>query len=152
MVSAYNIEVNVLIVGAGPAGTTLSLFLSEKKISHLIIDKAIFPRDKVCGDALSGKVMDVLRKLDKNISEEINSAGQFFTGSYGVKFAAPNGKFIDIPFKKDLGALSQPPGFISKRTDFDHFLFQKIDRKYATVIENCSIKDIERKNNGVECL
>jgi geranylgeranyl reductase family protein len=143
--------VNVLIAGAGPAGTTLSLFLSQKKIPHLIIDKAIFPRDKVCGDALSGKVMDVFRKLDKNIAAEISSAGQMFTGSYGVKFAAPNGKFIDIPFKKDLAALSQPPGFISKRTHFDHFLFQRIDRNYATVLENCSIKDLQKKNNGVEC-
>ena len=74
MASAYNMEVNVLIAGAGPAGTSMSLFLSRKKITHLIIDKAVFPRDKICGDALSGKVMDVLKKLDGNIPAEINSS------------------------------------------------------------------------------
>jgi len=145
-------EVNVLIAGAGPAGSSMSLFLSRKKIPHLIIDKAIFPRDKICGDALSGKVMDVLKKLDGNIPVEINSSENKFTGSYGVKFAAPNGKFIDIPFKKDLSALAQPPGFISKRSDFDHFLFRKIDRNYATVLENCAVKDLVKKDGGVECL
>jgi geranylgeranyl reductase family protein len=144
-------EVNVLIAGAGPAGTSLSMFLSANKIPHLIIDKAIFPRDKVCGDALSGKVVDVLKKLDKNFTAEINSDQESFTGSYGVKFAAPNGKFIDIPFKKDLSALPNAPGFISKRMHFDHYLFKKIDRKYATVMENCTIKELERKNSGVEC-
>src|SRR5690349_15212696 len=100
MVSAYNMEVNVLIAGAGPAGTTLSLFLSRKKIFHHIIDKAVFPRDKICGDALSGKTVDVLNKLDKNFVAEVASFSENFTGSYGVKFAAPNGKFIDIPFRK----------------------------------------------------
>src|SRR5689334_2459908 len=110
MASAYNMEVNVLIAGAGPAGTSLSMFLSAKKIPHLIIDKAIFPRDKVCGDALSGKVLDVMKKLDKNFPAEMNSSEKIFTGSYGVKFAAPNGKFIDIPFKKDLSALTIAPG------------------------------------------
>jgi geranylgeranyl reductase family protein len=152
MVSGYNMDVNVLIAGAGPAGTSMSLFLSRKKIPHLIIDKAIFPRDKICGDALSGKVMDVLKKLDGNIPAEIDSSKENFTGSYGVKFAAPNGKFIDIPFKKDLSALAQPPGFISKRVDFDHYLFRKIDRNYATVMENCAVKDLIKKNTGVECL
>ena len=151
MASAYNMEVNVLIAGAGPAGSSLSMFLSAKKIPHLIIDKAIFPRDKVCGDALSGKVLDVMKKLDKNFSAEMNSSEKIFIGSYGVKFAAPNGKFIDIPFKKDLSALTTAPGFISKRIHFDDYLFRKIDRNYATVIEDCQIKDLERKNGGVEC-
>lgn len=151
MASAYNMEVNVLIVGAGPAGSTLSLFLCRKNIPHLIIDKAIFPRDKVCGDALSGKVMDVLRKLDENMLQEIYSSENIFTGSYGVKFAAPNGNAIDIPFKKNLESLPQAPGFISKRMHFDNFLFQKIDRSIATVMENCTVKEMNRADGGIAC-
>jgi len=145
-------EVNVLIVGAGPAGSSLSLFLCKEKIPHLIIDKAIFPRDKICGDALSGKVIDVFKKLDEKFLEEIYSAENQFIGSYGVTFAAPNGNSIDIPFKKNLNALAHPPGFISKRLHFDNFLFQKIDRNIATVLENCSIKDLEVVEGGVKCV
>jgi menaquinone-9 beta-reductase len=145
-------EVNVLIVGAGPAGSSLSLFLCKEKIPHVIIDKAVFPRDKICGDALSGKVIDVLRKLDAGYLQEIYSGKDQFLGSYGVKFAAPNGKFIDIPFKKNLGSLAHPPGFISKRVDFDNFLFQKIDRSVARVLEGCAIKDLKRTDEGVDCL
>lgn len=152
MASEYNMEVNALIVGAGPAGSSLSLFLCKEKIPHLIIDKAIFPRDKVCGDALSGKVVDVLKKLDEKFLDEIYSAENQFTGSYGVKFAAPNGNVIDIPFKKNLDSLAHAPGFISKRLHFDDFLFQKIDRNIATVLEGCSIKSLKRVEGGVECL
>ena len=151
MVSGFDAEVNVLIVGAGPAGSSLSLFLCKENIPHLIIDKAIFPRDKICGDALSGKVIDVLKKLDENFLQEIYSNENQFIGSYGVKFAAPNGKFIDIPFKKNLAELSNAPGFISKRIHFDNYLFQKIDRSVATVMENCSVKELNYVSGGVEC-
>jgi flavin-dependent dehydrogenase len=53
---------DIVIIGAGPAGATASLFLAKEKIPHTIIDKAIFPRDKICGDALSGKVRPILKK------------------------------------------------------------------------------------------
>lgn len=151
MVSAVNVEANALIVGAGPAGSTLSLFLAKEKIPHLIIDKAKFPRDKVCGDALSGKVADVLKKLDPDFLREIYSDENHFTGSYGVKFAAPNGNFIDIPFKKNLELLNHAPGFISKRLHFDDFLFRKIDTTAATVMENCSLKKAEPVEGGLKC-
>ncbi len=152
MASEYNMEVNVLIVGAGPAGSSLSLFLCKEKIPHLIIDKAIFPRDKVCGDALSGKVIDVLKKLNPTYLNEIYEGKDRFTGSYGVKFAAPNGKFIDIPFKKNLEALANPPGFIVKRVDFDNLLFRQIDSSVATVFQDCMIKELKTVERGMDCL
>ncbi|RLD16951.1 geranylgeranyl reductase, partial [candidate division KSB1 bacterium] len=45
-------DTNVVIIGAGPGGTTTSHFLSKYKIPHIILDKAEFPRDKICGDGL----------------------------------------------------------------------------------------------------
>jgi flavin-dependent dehydrogenase len=63
----------IVIAGAGPAGTSTSLFLAKAGIPHLIIDKASFPRDKVCGDALSGKVVEVMKKLDASMIDEMSS-------------------------------------------------------------------------------
>ena len=151
MVSEYDMVVNVLIVGAGPAGSSLSLFLCKEKIPHMIIDRAVFPRDKVCGDALSGKVVDVFRKLDEKFLDEIYQSESIYTGSYGVTFAGPNGKSIGIPFKKNLAVLAHPPGFIAKRLHFDNFLFSKIDRNTATVLENAAVRDLQYKDDGVLC-
>ncbi|MEY3246566.1 MAG: hypothetical protein RIT39_235, partial [Bacteroidota bacterium] len=64
---------DVLVVGAGPAGATTSLFLEQKGIDHLVIDQSEFPRDKICGDALSGKVIDVLARLDPRLVNEMEA-------------------------------------------------------------------------------
>jgi flavin-dependent dehydrogenase len=50
-----NSHPRIAIIGAGPSGSTCSFFLSRFQIPHVLIDAAEFPRDKVCGDAISGK-------------------------------------------------------------------------------------------------
>jgi geranylgeranyl reductase family protein len=140
---------DIVIIGAGPAGCSTSLFLSKHKIPHTIIDKAIFPRDKVCGDALSGKTVYVLNQLDSSIIPSFDQQKNEFIESWGVKFVAPNGKAIDIPFKSDMSKEQLPPGFISKRVDFDNELFKRLDRTYANVIEGGEVLEIERTSEGV---
>ncbi len=51
---------DVLIVGAGPAGSHLAYLLAEQGLQVTIIDKQAFPRAKVCGGGLSRKAMDLL--------------------------------------------------------------------------------------------
>ncbi|MCS5652743.1 MAG: FAD-binding protein, partial [Candidatus Marinimicrobia bacterium] len=46
---------DAIIVGAGPAGTTAALYAHRLGLQCILLDKSIFPRDKICGDALSGK-------------------------------------------------------------------------------------------------
>ena len=61
---------DVVIVGGGPAGTTAALYANRLGLSTLIVDKSTWPRDKICGDALSGKVVDVLKDL--NLINQVN--------------------------------------------------------------------------------
>ncbi len=142
-------ESDIVIIGAGPAGCSASLFLARNKIPHTIIDKAVFPRDKVCGDALSGKTVYVLNQLDPSIVPSFANQSSQFTGSWGVKFAAPNGKSIDIPFKKDINAEQLPPGFISKRIDFDYELFRRLDKNYAKVLDGTEVTDVLRAGDKI---
>jgi geranylgeranyl reductase family protein len=130
----------VVIIGAGPAGSTASLFLAKEKIPHLLIEKEKFPRDKICGDALSGKVIPVLKKLNPEFLPELAGSG-IAAGSYGIIFTAPNGKSIGIPFKPVSSTVDFAPGFISKRIDFDDFLFRKIDRNIAEVHESAALTE-----------
>lgn len=142
-------ETDIIIIGAGPGGCATSLFLAKQQIPHTIIDKAVFPRDKVCGDALSGKSVYVLNQLDPGIVTGFAAQHDRFIDSWGVKFVAPNGKAIDIPFRKDLNKEQSPPGFISKRINFDHELFKMLDRNYANVIEGAEVTEIESRHDGV---
>lgn len=147
-IAPYDYTTDVLIAGAGPAGATTSLFLSKEKINHLIIEKAIFPRDKICGDALSGKVVEVFKKLDPALIEEIASDEKQYMPSWGVKFVAPNYNFIDIPFKSDISKEKHAPGFISKRLDFDNFLVSKLNPDYATFWQNTELIDVVPAEGG----
>lgn len=117
-------QVDILITGAGPAGASAALFLAKKGISSTIADRSVFPRDKVCGDALSGKVAEVLNKLDKTYVEELQVSEKML-GSWGVTFIAPDGKALRVPFSTR-NEKKAAPGFISKRMDFDDWLVQKV--------------------------
>lgn len=137
----------VVIIGAGPAGCSTSLFLSQQKIPHIILDKSVFPRDKICGDALSGKVVEVLKKYDENIIHRMAANPKDFLGSWGVKFVAPNGKALDIPFKQNISAEPHAPGFISRRLHFDNFMLEQINKDYATLITGAEVQSITQANN-----
>jgi geranylgeranyl reductase family protein len=139
----------IVIVGAGPAGCSTSMFLSKAGIPHTIIEKAKFPRDKVCGDALSGKVVYVLKQLNNGLLEKYTKDEPHFLPSWGVKFVAPNGKSIDIPFKSDISKETHAPGFISKRLDFDNSLFEQLDLNYANIIDQTELVRVEPNSNGI---
>lgn len=138
---------NIVIVGAGPAGATASLFLSKAKIPHTIIDQSFFPRDKVCGDALSGKVLPIFKKLNPDFISEL-ATDKNALGSWGIVFASPNGKQIEIPFRSK-SQLNHSPGFISKRIDFDNFLVNKIDKQYANFLQGVKLEQAERNSEGI---
>ncbi len=142
-------DTDVVIVGAGPAGSTTSLFLAKHDIPHVIIDKAEFPRDKICGDGLSGKVVGILEELNPAWIDEMQADSTRFLDSWGVRFVAPNGKAIDLPFRASKQQPERAPGFISKRYHFDHFLFSKIDRSRATVLTGTELCDVRREKDGV---
>jgi menaquinone-9 beta-reductase len=141
-------ETNVVIIGAGPAGVGTSIYLSLNKIPHIILEKDQFPRDKVCGDAVSGKSAFVLRKANPDWLKDIFQQPDKYHPSQGITFIAPNGKSLNIPYGDNLKPGELAPGFTSPRLVFDQFLFEKIDRNYATVYENASIKSIEKVQGG----
>jgi geranylgeranyl reductase family protein len=142
------LETEVCIIGAGPGGATAAMFLAKKGISCILTDKEFFPRDKICGDALSGKVVSILKKIDPEI---VNSLEKETTqlGSWGVKFIAPNLKELRVPFKHNFDKNTRPPGFISKRIDFDHFLIEQA-KKFPQIqlLQGKHIDKFEKTSTG----
>lgn len=138
----------ICIAGGGPAGLTTALFLAKKGIPSVIIEKAKYPRDKICGDALSGKVLSVLKKLDPQITEELKQDSTSL-GSCGVTFYAPNGKHLRVPFKSANIKISEAPGLTQRRIHFDNFLAEKAKKSsFITIIEEKTISSYEKGPNG----
>ncbi|MEI6684081.1 MAG: geranylgeranyl reductase family protein [Bacteroidota bacterium] len=124
-------EYDLLIAGAGPAGCTLALRMAGKGLRIAVIEKDHFPRHKICGDALSGKVLNVMKRLPDGIYERfIRDTDKI--PSRGIRFTAPNLNSADIPFMRDTGPETEPPGYVCRRSDFDNFLFQQL-RNYRDI-------------------
>ncbi len=146
-----NISADVCILGAGPAGVVASMFLAKNGIKPLLIDKGKFPRDKVCGDAISGKAVDVLKKLDERIVNRLHLEPTQ-VGSWGVAFIAPNLKRIRIPFGNSKNGTSVPPGYISRRVDFDDFLVRFAKENYGIDrVEEVALNDFQFQNSDWLC-
>ena len=92
-------QVDICIVGGGPAGATTSLFLGKMGIPHLILEKDTFPRDKVCGDGLDLKVMRVLNHYDPHSAYELLEMTDKYSQSWGMRLIAPNGKILDLEYQ-----------------------------------------------------
>ncbi len=140
-----SIHTNVVIIGAGPAGAASSIFLTKAGINHVIIEKATFPRDKICGDACSGKTVFVLRKANPAWVDDIFKNTDENISSHGVIFASPRGKKLTIPFNPEKTTSGQAPGFVTPRLVFDNYLFEKLASPFATIYQQSSIKSIERQ-------
>ena len=54
---------DVLVVGAGPAGTAAATHLARAGLEVLVVDRAAFPRDKICGDGLTAGALRLLEDL-----------------------------------------------------------------------------------------
>lgn len=61
---------DVIVVGAGPAGSTTAYYLAKAGLDVLLLEKTAFPREKVCGDGLTPRATKQLVSMGIDISEE----------------------------------------------------------------------------------
>ncbi len=140
----------IVILGAGPGGCAAALKLHQLGLRCTLIDKASFPRDKVCGDAVSGKALTILRRIDPGIERRLLAQRHQYMLIWGIRFVAPNGITTDVPFRKGYDPGSDPvQGLVSRRMDFDNFLVEEVQRCEGVDLQQATqIRRIERVDNG----
>jgi menaquinone-9 beta-reductase len=137
-------EFDVVIVGGGPGGSTCASFLSKHGMKTLLLDSQKFPRDKTCGDGISGKSVRVLREL--GLIDKVNRIEN--AKIHGVTISSPNGSVARIPIPQKKGYIGE--GFVSRREVFDNFLFENAKSKEnVTVIEKFQVTDLLKNGDHV---
>lgn len=143
------IHTDILIIGAGPAGATCSLFLSKLKTPHLILEAAKFPRDKVCGDGLDLKVARVLRALDPELPALLLAQADAVTPCRGARLFTPGGHSVDFKYYPKSGDPHPfPLLYCAKRLFFDNFLAERIPSPYADFRQETAVKSLARTADG----
>lgn len=113
---------DVLILGAGPAGLSAAICLADSGLRIALIDKAEFPKNKICGDGLTLDVVNQLYLISPELGEAfINFPLKFPV--YETRIFSPDFRNISIP---SLSKGQSKPMFTCRRTDFDYFLFQYV--------------------------
>jgi len=87
---------DVLVVGAGPAGIAAGLEARRLGLDALVVDKATFPRDKTCGDGLTTGALRLLDELGFDVR-----ALPSWVGITDTVLVSPSGREVEVPLPPD---------------------------------------------------
>jgi len=124
-------EADVIVVGAGPAGSTTAYYLAQAGLDVLLLEKSRFPREKVCGDGLTPRGVKALVAMGISVSERdgwVRNKGLRVIGA---------GQRMELPWPE----LSSYPdyGLVRPRTDLDQMLARRAQQAGARLHEGVTV-------------
>lgn len=140
-------SVDVIVVGGGPAGSTLAWDLAGRGIDVLVLERARFPREKVCGDYVEPRGLRILERM--GCLERIEASGPlpiFRSATYvdwELRYAG------EIPFYGRRGDLL-PHGYIVPRDELDDVMLAGAQQAGAAVHEETAATAVHASAEGVE--
>ncbi|MFH1570685.1 MAG: geranylgeranyl reductase family protein [Gemmatimonadota bacterium] len=142
---------DLIVVGGGPAGAAATLYAHRRGLRVLLLDRARFPRDKICGDSISGKSLAILDELDllPGVDRLPGAvAGQVLLASPDrtqARFDLGGYRYCD-PLT---GRQTPPGGYLIRRLVFDAFLFEAARRASAGCVEGFTVRDLVLEDGAV---
>lgn len=124
----------VLVLGAGPAGSACAQTLAQQGWDVVLVDQHDFPRDKVCGDGLIPDAHRALQRL--GVAEEVRSRAHPVPH---VRCFSPSGRHVDVP-----GELAVLP-----RRELDHILVRAAQRAGAALYTPWRLASLIRDGDRV---
>ncbi len=134
-----NSPVDVLIVGAGPAGTAAASVLARAGRNVVVVDKASFPRDKCCGDGLTTLALRMLERIgfDPGTVASWQNVGSAWLRS-------PSGREIEVPLPQGRGQFAA----VAARLQLDNELVKHARNAGADVREDHGFSHLTMNYSG----
>ena len=131
--NASTVDADVIIVGAGPAGSATAAYLAMAGLDVLLLEKAAFPREKVCGDGLTPRAVRELITLGIPTPAEDG-----WIKNHGLRIVG-GGHRLQLPWP-DLASFP-PYGLVRTRKDFDDILAKHAVKHGARLLESTNVTD-----------
>ena len=125
---------DILIIGAGPAGSTLAYCLKNSDLKIGILDKAEFPRQKICAGWVTPEVMRVL-----NIDLDDYARDCILQPIQGFRISMLGQQQVESHYP------DEPVSYGIRRYEFDHYLLQRCN---AEVLPKAAFKTMEANDDG----
>ena len=135
----------VVIVGAGPAGSSLAIRLAEANFEVTVVEREEFPRHKLCGEFISPECLLHFEEL--GVREQMLGRGGARISK--TAFYAPSGRSVEVPsiwFGTGGAALSL------SRAEMDFRLLERARAVGATVLESTSVNGLTVADGHVRAL
>ena len=117
---------DVIVVGAGPAGVAAAVTLVEAGRDVVVVDKARFPRDKICGDGLTTGALRLLHRLGLDPGDVAS-----WHSVDDVVVRGPSGHEVTFPLPRGRGTYAA----VARRADLDAALVERARRVGAKVLD-----------------
>ena len=129
--TAPTVDADVVVVGAGPAGSATATHLARRGLRVSLLEKSTFPREKVCGDGLTPRGTRQLIRLGIDTSEEAGWLHNKGLRIYGG----------ERPFELTWPVLADFPsyGLVRPRADFDELLARHAVAAGASLYERSNV-------------
>ena len=119
-------EVDVLVVGAGPGGSSTAYHLARHGLDVLLVEKAAFPREKVCGDGLTPRGVAAIQRMGIDVEDpafERSNGLRIYSRRTTLELAWPD--LHDFP----------PFGLVMTRNELDERLARRAEKAGAVLRE-----------------
>lgn len=133
---------DVAVIGAGPAGSSSAALLARGGVRVLLVDKAGFPRDKICGDCINPRCWDFLHLL--GVADDVRGQAEVIQG---VGIAGRRGTLIEIPLTRETTgnspvSTSRRPFIAMKRSTLDSLFLHRAISDGATYWGRTALESI----------
>lgn len=129
---------DVVVLGAGPAGSTAAALLSRAGMSVALVDRARFPRDKVCGESVSPGAWETLDEL--GVGDAIRARALPLAG---MRVVSPAGRAFQGRYRPD-----RPAGFGLPRAELDGLILDAAVEAGARLFDACAAIDATERDGG----